>query len=104
MVVETREHCGDSPEEQRKPSDNKPDLRPEYCHYQDEGCEYSKSCLECPYPQCLYDEPRGRQRWLKELRNKEIGRLFAAGWKARDLALLFGVSPRTIQRALKEDK
>jgi hypothetical protein len=80
----------------------KQDLPPEFCHYRDEGCEYSVSCLACPFPQCLYDEPRGRQHWLKDLRNKEIKRLFAGGWKIRELAPLFGVSQRTIQRALKE--
>jgi hypothetical protein len=104
MVLETRENGGDDLEEASDPDGrNTVDLKPEYCHYKDEGCEYAPSCLECPYPQCLYDEPRGRQQWLKELRNKEINRLFSAGWKVKELALLFGVSQRTIQRALKEN-
>jgi hypothetical protein len=77
------------------------DLPPEFCHYRDEGCEYAKSCLACPFPQCLYDEPRGRQHWLKDRRNKEIKRLFSDGWKVSELSPLFGVSQRTIQRALK---
>jgi hypothetical protein len=104
MVLETRENGGDDLEEASDPDGrNTVDLKPEYCHYKDEGCEYAPSCLECPYPQCLYDEPRGRQQWLKELRNKEINRLFSTGWKVKELALLFGVSQRTIQRALKEN-
>jgi AraC-like DNA-binding protein len=37
------------------------------------------------------------------MRNKEIGKLFAAGWKVKELALLFGLSQRTVQRALKEN-
>ncbi len=80
------------------------DLPPEFCHYRDEGCEYAESCLACPFPQCLYDEPRGRQRWLKDLRNREIKRLFHGGWKINELAPLFGVSHRTIQRALSGEK
>jgi hypothetical protein len=80
------------------------DLPPEFCHYRDEGCEYAKSCLACPFPQCLYDEPRGRQRWLKGRRNREIKRLFSGGWKINELAPLFGVSQRTIQRALKDGR
>jgi len=79
---------------------NERDLRPEYCHYKDEGCEYAKFCLDCPFPQCLYDEPRGRQRWLKELRDKEINRLFQKGQNARELAAMFDVSVRTVQRAV----
>ncbi len=41
-------------------SQTKPDLVPEYCQYQDEGCELAQSCLNCPFPSCIYDEPRGR--------------------------------------------
>ena len=37
------------------------DLPPEYCHYRDEGYELAGSCLNCPFPQCVYDEPGGRQ-------------------------------------------
>jgi hypothetical protein len=101
MVLETREIGGDNQEDA---SDNhhQADLKPEYCHYRDEGCEYAKACLDCPFPQCLYDEPRGRQRWMKQTRDKEIKRLFHAGKKVKELALIFAVSQRTIQRALRE--
>ena len=99
--METREISGAVPEEeQEKESQKDPDLKPEYCHYRDDGCDYAESCLECPFPQCLYDEPRGRQRWLIKARNKEIKRLFNGGRKVKELAVLFGVSQRTIQRAL----
>jgi len=87
---------------EEEPAEDEPDLPPEYCHYRDEGCEFAESCLNCPFPQCLYDEPRGKQRWLKELRNREIAGLFGSGrWGVKELALLFGLSQRTIQRALK---
>jgi len=83
-------------------TENEPDLPPEYCHYRDEGCEFSDSCLNCPFLQCLYDEPRGKQRWLKELSDKQIAKLLSGGgWGVKELALLFGLSQRTIQRALK---
>jgi hypothetical protein len=77
------------------------DLLPEYTRYKDEGCEYARSCLECPFPRCLYDEPRGRQQWLKELRNREINRLSESGRTIRELAMTFDVCERTVQRALK---
>jgi hypothetical protein len=106
MVLETRENSGVDPEELNEPlgNDSTADLKPEYCHYKDEGCEYAQSCLECPYPRCIFDEPRGQYQRLKELRNKEINRLFSSGWCVKELALLFGVSQRTVQRALKADK
>jgi hypothetical protein len=88
-----------------EPRNNELDLPPEYCHYRDEGCEFADSCLNCPFPQCIYEQPRGRQRWLKRLRAGEIMRLFTTGGKGvKELAIMFGVSQRTIQRALKRAK
>ncbi len=102
MKLVTSEISGSEPElEKEGAAKGESDLQPEYCHYRDEGCEFADSCLNCPFPQCLYDEPRGRQRWLKELRNKEINRLFAGGWGTKELGLMFGLSQRTIQRGLK---
>lgn len=48
------------------------DLPPEFCHYPDEGCEFAQACLDCPFPQCIYDEPGGRQHFVKDLRRAEI--------------------------------
>jgi hypothetical protein len=93
----------DTEPEKETTEENEADLLPEYCSYKDEGCEYAGSCLECPFPQCLYDEPRGRQHWLKELRNKEIIRLCKAGRKVSELANIFDVSKRTVQRALRKE-
>ena len=88
--------------QEENPSEIEPDLPPEYCRYKDEGCEFADSCLRCPFPQCIYDEPGGRQHWLKKLRDREIARLFGSdGWGVKELALMFGISQRTIQRALK---
>ncbi len=81
---------------------NELDLPPEYCHYRDEGCEFAHSCLNCPFPECIYEQSGGRQHWLKERRDKEVTRLFATeGNGVKELALMFGVSGRTVQRALK---
>ena len=81
--------------------ESEPDLPPEYCHYKDEGCDLADSCLNCPLPRCIYDEPGGRQRWLKNWRDRKIVRLFGEGKGVKELALIFGLSQRTIQRALK---
>ena len=82
-----------------------PDLPPEYCHYQDLGCEFADSCLNCPFQKCIYDEPRGKQRYIKHLRNREIARLSTNDGKGiKELALMFGLSQRTVQRALKRAK
>jgi AraC-like DNA-binding protein len=83
-------------------NDNGLDLPPEYHHYQDEGCEFAESCLNCPLPVCIYEEPGGRQRLLKRQRAREMTRLFTdEGKGVKELAQIYGVSRRTVQRALK---
>ncbi|MFC1948638.1 helix-turn-helix domain-containing protein [Chloroflexota bacterium] len=82
--------------------DTELDLPPEYCHYRDEGCDLAESCLNCPFARCVYDEPGGKQRLLKRLRNREMARLYTAERKrVKELSQMFGVSQRTVQRALK---
>ena len=79
------------------------DLLPECMRYRDEGCEFADSCLNCPFDRCIYELPRGRQYWLKRRRDKEMVRLFTIeGKTVRELALMVGVSQRTVQRALKK--
>jgi hypothetical protein len=81
------------------------DLLPEYCRYQDDGCEFADSCLNCPFPECIYDQPGGRQQWLKKLRDKEVLKLHASRGKGvKELAEMFGTSQRTIQRIMKRDR
>ena len=78
------------------------DLLPEYCQYTDDGCEFAGSCLGCSLPRCIYDLPGGKQRWLKELRDKEVVRQFSnEGEEVKALAATFGISQRTVQRILK---
>jgi hypothetical protein len=83
-------------------SEGTADRPPEYCRYRDEGCDLSGSCLDCPFPNCVYEEHGGRQQWVKKLRAREMARLFTTRGKSiKELALIFGVSQRTVQRALK---
>ena len=78
------------------------DLPPEFCHYRDEGCELAGSCLSCPFSKCVYEEPGGKRQMLKGRRNAEMARLFTGDGKTvREIAEKFGVSTRTVQRALK---
>jgi hypothetical protein len=82
--------------------DHKIDLPPEYCQYQDAGCEFAEACLNCHLPLCVYDEPGGKQRLLKRRRAAEMVRLASTeGKTVRELAQIFEVSTRTVQRALK---
>lgn len=83
-------------------SENESDLLPEHCQYKDEGCDLASSCLKCPFPRCIYEQPGGKGHWLKKLRDREITKLFTGeGRGEKELALMFGVSRRTVQRALR---
>jgi len=111
MEIEVVERDGEIEDFSETP-DNELDLPPEYCHYQDDGCELAttylsckSSCLKCPFPRCVYDQPGGRQCWLKRQRNREMVRLFSTEGKGiKELAQIFSVSQRTVQRALKRAK
>jgi len=82
--------------------DTELDLPPEYCHYKDEGCELAESCLNCPFPRCIYDVPRGKQQLLKSRRDRQILHQFQEeGRGVKELAAAFGISRRTVQRVLK---
>jgi len=82
-------------------TDDNTDPLPEYCHYQDEGCEFAASCLNCPFLRCVHDEPGGKQHFVKELRDREVLRRYTAGKTIKELAMMFGISQRTVHRALK---
>ena len=81
----------------------RPDWRPEYCRYRDEGCELHSACLSCPLARCIYEKPRGKQQRLLRMRGRKIAKLFIKGKRIRELAKMFRVSERTVQRALREN-
>ena len=77
------------------------DLLPEEFPYQDRGCELSSSCLNCPFPDCLEGEPWGKERFLKRRRAQRMLELKREGKSINEIARIFEVSPRTVQRWLK---
>ena len=80
------------------------ELLPEEFPYEDEGCELCSSCLNCPFPDCLEGEPWGKARFLKRRRAEKMLELKKAGKSVGEIARIFGVSPRTVQRGLKAAK
>ena len=80
------------------------DLLPEEIDWRDEGCSVFPSCLSCPLPRCLEEQPRGQQRLRMTARNERMVELRRGGKSVSQIADLFGVSQRTVQRALKSQK
>jgi hypothetical protein len=78
------------------------DSLPEHYRYQDDGCELASACLDCPFPCCVFEVPRGKQVLIKGQRDSEIARLFREGNRnVSELARHFAVSVRTVQRVLQ---
>jgi DNA-binding transcriptional ArsR family regulator len=77
------------------------DLLPEEFPYEDKGCELFPSCLNCPFPDCIKEEPWGKERFLKSRRAERMMELRREGRSIQEIARIFEVSPRTVQRWLK---
>lgn len=85
------------------PSGAESDLLPEFCRYKDEGCRLSPSCLECPFPHCVDDKPRGRRQFVRCVREGQIREAYTAEKpNIKDLAARFHVSRRTVERAIED--
>jgi DNA-binding transcriptional ArsR family regulator len=77
------------------------DFLPEEFPYEDKGCELFASCLNCPFPDCLKEQPWGKERFLKHGRAQRMLELKQEGTSLKEIARIFDVTPRTVQRWLK---
>ncbi len=77
------------------------DFRSEDIEWRDGGCELHPRCLECPLERCVEEEPRLRQRLRLQMRAEKMRELRAQGKSTAEIARAFGVSVRTVQRALQ---
>ena len=74
----------------------------ELSEYRDEGCEASVSCLSCPLPGCLEEQPAARKKWLKQARDREVLDHWKKGGSTAETARAVGLSQRTVQRIVRE--
>lgn len=77
------------------------DFSLEDIEWRDGGCELYPRCLECPLERCVEEEPRARQRVRLEKRAERMRALREEGKSTTEIAIMFGVSVRTVQRALR---
>jgi len=78
------------------------DAVPDFFHYEDTGCEVSLSCLNCPLPQCKYDDPAWFQRYWRY--GKDLTVLTAMQLEnltVDQAAERFSVTVRTIFRIMR---
>ena len=78
------------------------DSVPEMYHYEDTGCEVSPSCLNCPLPQCKYDDPVWFQRYRRMGRDMKVWRtIHSESLTAEEAAQRFSVTVRTVFRIMR---
>ena len=79
-----------------------PDTMPEFCHYEDTGCEVSAACLDCPLPQCKFDDPAWYQRNRRLARDfKVMYTIQQESLSMEEAAERFSVTVRTVFRTLQ---
>ena len=79
-----------------------PDVLIDFDVYRDVGCEISPACLECPLPQCKYDNPKRARREKRFERDQQVVYAFRqGGMTAPQVAARFDMSQRTVFRILK---
>ena len=78
------------------------DAVPEYFHYEDTGCEVSSSCLNCPLPQCKYDDPGWFQRNRRIARDMKVWTTMRSeSLTVDEAAERFSVTVRTVFRIMR---
>ena len=75
---------------------------PEFYHYEDNGCEVSDSCLDCPLPVCRYDDPGWYIRNRRLARDYRIVQIIdRERLTVKEAAAHFSLTPRTIFRIIQ---
>lgn len=69
-----------------------------------DGCEVHPRCLECPLPQCRYDNPKWFYQWkLTQARKPIINRLQDLDVPLEVIAAEFGVSVRQLFKIRRKE-
>lgn len=76
------------------------DALPEHLDYADGGCSFAPSCLRCPLERCIYEVAGGVRRALADSRDEALVRRRREGAGIEALAREFGISRRSVFRAL----
>jgi hypothetical protein len=84
------------------PTKSSRDNLPEQTNYADNGCEVSRSCLDCPLPRCKHDDPTWYQHYRRQGRDLAVVLAFRQErLSVFEVAQRFNVSPRTVHRAIR---
>ena len=78
------------------------DSTPEYCLYEDTGCEISDSCLNCPLPRCKHDDPVWYEKTRRLAKDwKMVSAILQEQLTAEEAAERFSITIRTVFRRME---
>lgn len=66
----------------------------------EDGCQVAEHCLDCPLPQCRYDDPQGFARFVLLQRDDKVATLHRQGRGTTYISRSLGISKRTVVRSL----
>ena len=75
---------------------------PHETHYKDTGCELWPSCLTCPFPRCIKEEPYGASKLRSLARAATVLQLTNQGLTNAQIATILNVTTRTVMRLRKK--
>ena len=69
---------------------------------EDDGCEFSPSCFNCPFPQCKHDLTSGQITSLRfRMQHQKVLSAIGDGLTKEEAAVRFGLNIRTIYRIVR---
>ena len=75
--------------------------------HRDRGCKgakrlgYDGPCVGCPFPKCLEDGLRGSAKAIQWARDNNMAKAIQSGKSTKEVAEQFGVTQRTVERAVR---
>ena len=85
-------------------------IAPTYEDYPDTGCRLWPKCLTCPFPVCLVEELGAAMSHVdrqtkekKPARNAEIRACAQDGMKAKEIAIMFGITRTRVHQILRSE-
>lgn len=74
----------------------------------DKGCRHATEylgeqsyCLDCPFPECVFDKPNRLRYWKESKKREDILMQLRQGSSVKELASLYGVSIVTVYSVLR---
>ena len=70
----------------------------------EDGCEVALKCLNCPLPECRYDDPMAFQAWKRASDGKIALELWEGGSSSTEIGKELGITPKVVLKLAQEER